>query len=76
MTLGKIQELLLNLHEVIDEFNKNCMPDGFFICEEPNGTLIITNEETNTQTTVSEEMMSKTKLTKKEILALFERGSF
>ncbi len=34
MTLGKIQELLLNLREVIDEFNKNCMPDGFFICEE------------------------------------------
>lgn len=31
MTLGKIQELLLNLREVIDEFNKNCMPDGFFI---------------------------------------------
>ncbi|HDR1925743.1 TPA: hypothetical protein QB638_002158 [Pasteurella multocida] len=76
MTLGKIQELLFNLREVIDEFNKNCMPEGFFICEEPDGKLIITDEETNAQTTVNEEMMSKTKLTKKEILALFERGSF
>ncbi|HDR0614231.1 hypothetical protein ACFGXH_06065 [Pasteurella multocida] len=76
MTLGKIQELLFNLREVIDEFNKNCMPEGFFICEEPDGKLIITDEETNAQTTVSEEMMSKTKLTKKEILALFEKGAF
>ncbi len=76
MTLGKIQELLFNLREVIDEFNKNCMPEGFFICEEPDGKLVITDEKTNTQNIVSEEMMSKTKLTKKEILALFERGSF
>ncbi|MFU2101686.1 hypothetical protein [Pasteurella multocida] len=76
MTLGKIQELLLNLREVIDEFNKNCMPDGFFICEEPNGILIITDEETNTQTPVSQEFMRKTKLTRKEVMFLFKKNRF
>ncbi|ARB76451.1 hypothetical protein ABWE90_01425 [Pasteurella multocida] len=76
MTLGEIQEMTFNLREIIDEFNKNCMPNGYFICEEPDGTLLITDEETNIQTTVSQEFMSKTKLTKKEILALLERGSF
>ncbi|HDR1113293.1 TPA: hypothetical protein QB287_001256 [Pasteurella multocida] len=59
MTLGKIQELLLNIREAINEFNNNCMLEGFFICEEPNGILIITDEETNTQTPVSQEFMRK-----------------
>ncbi|MGC6247212.1 hypothetical protein ACNO7P_01995 [Bisgaard Taxon 45] len=76
MTLGEIQEMTFNLHEIIENFNKNCMPNGYFICEEPDGTLLITNEETIAQTCVSEEMMSKAKLTKKEIQALFEIGSF
>ncbi|ATF73941.1 hypothetical protein [Pasteurella multocida] len=76
MTLGEIQEMAFNLREAIKEFNTKSMPSGFFLCEEPDRTLLITDEETNTQTIVSQELMNKTRLTKKEILALFERGSF
>ncbi|MGC6378171.1 hypothetical protein ACNO7L_10275, partial [Bisgaard Taxon 45] len=50
MTLREIQELSINLQEIIYEFNRNCMPEGYFICEETDGTIIITDEISCNQT--------------------------
>ncbi len=76
MTLGQIQELSLNFRKAIDEFNDNCMPDGFFLYEEPNGMLLVVNEITSEQVPIPSEFMSKNKLTSKEVEELFKNGSF
>ncbi|MFC1121846.1 hypothetical protein ACFGXU_08100 [Pasteurella multocida] len=76
MTLREIQELSLKLHKIIEEFNRNCMPDGYFICEETDGTIIITDEEKYIQTDIDNTVLDNEKLTKEEILALFKKGTF
>ncbi|HDR1420524.1 TPA: hypothetical protein ACY37W_002348 [Pasteurella multocida] len=76
MTLREIQELSINLQEIIDEFNRNCMPEGYFICEETDGTIIITDEISCNQTILTREVLDKEKLTKKEVISLFKKNRF
>lgn len=76
MTLREIQELSLKLNKIIYEFNRNCMPEGYFICEDNDGTIVITDEEKYIQTNIDNTVLDNEKLTKEEILALFKKCSF
>ncbi|HHW7448964.1 hypothetical protein NM952_06830 [Pasteurella multocida subsp. multocida] len=76
MILREIQELSINLQKIIDEFNRNCMPEGYFICEETDGTIIITDEISCNQTILIREFLDKEKLTKKEVISLFKKHRF
>lgn len=71
MTLADIEKLALEYVNAFNSFNTK-MPEGYHLCIEPNGILLITRHKDLMQITIEEKYMSKKRLTKKDIVEIFK----
>ncbi|HDR1216380.1 TPA: hypothetical protein ACPDS2_001175 [Pasteurella multocida] len=71
MTLADLENLALEYVNAFNSFNRK-MPEGYHLCIEPNGILLITRDKDLIQVSIEKEYMSKKRLTKKDIVEIFK----